>query len=101
MFKMIFASLTLVGLVGCSSAVKNPTKSELEPDRVVSRIDDLSSRPEWLKESEPFRVADGKIYVCSCGLSEFIPYYLATRYIHVYQNPMNNRQHSIIATEPS
>lgn len=47
---------------GCASTVKNPTKSEIEPDRVISRIDDLSSRPNWLKESEPFRIADGQVY---------------------------------------
>ena len=48
-------------LAGCSSAVKNPTKAEIEPDTVVSRIDDLSSRPSWLKESEPFRVEKGSV----------------------------------------
>jgi hypothetical protein len=52
---------TAIVLVGCSSSVKNPTKSELEPDRVVSRIDDLSSRPDWLKESEPFRIEKGAV----------------------------------------
>jgi hypothetical protein len=29
--------LLLLILSGCSSAVKNPTKAEIEPDRVVSR----------------------------------------------------------------
>lgn len=46
---------------GCSSAVKNPTKSEIEPDKVISRIDDLSSRPDWVKESEPFRIEKGAV----------------------------------------
>lgn len=57
--KYIFGLLFLI--TGCSSAVKNPTKSEIEPDRVVSRIDDLSSRPDWLKESEPFRIEKGAV----------------------------------------
>lgn len=56
---LILAPVLLI--VGCSSSVKNPTKSELEPDRVVSRIDDLSSRPDWLKESEPFRIEKGAV----------------------------------------
>ena len=47
---------------GCASTVKNPIKSEIEPDKVISRIDDLSSRPSWLKESEPFPIADGLVY---------------------------------------
>jgi hypothetical protein len=48
-------------LSGCGSAVKKPTKSEIEPDRVISRIDELSSRPEWVKESEPFRIEKGQV----------------------------------------
>ena len=48
-------------MYGCGSAVKNPTKPEIEPDVVISRIDELSSRPDWLKESEPFRFESGKV----------------------------------------
>lgn len=48
-------------LAACSSAVKNPTKAEIEPDKVISRIDELSSRPDWLKESEPFRIEKGMV----------------------------------------
>ena len=62
--------LVLVPLLlfaGCSSSVKNPTKSEIEPDRVVSRTDELSSRPDWLKESEPFRIEKG--IVVSTGMT--------------------------------
>lgn len=56
--------LVIVSIVfnGCSSSVKNPTKPEIEPDVVISRIDDLSSRPDWLKESEPFRFESGKVF---------------------------------------
>lgn len=48
---------TLLTLVSCSS-----TKSMLEPgEKVIFRIDELSSRPSWLKESEPFKIEDGKV----------------------------------------
>lgn len=57
----------LLLLTGCSTAIKNPTKSEIEPDKVISRIDDMSSRPEWLKESEPFRIEKG--FVISTGMT--------------------------------
>lgn len=50
-----------LALVGCSTAVKNPTQAEIESDKVISRIDDLSSRPDWLKESEPFRIEKGTV----------------------------------------
>lgn len=60
MRKLIYIYL-LFTVLGCSSALKNPTKSEIEPDKVISRIDDMSSRPEWLKESEPFRVEKGNV----------------------------------------
>lgn len=56
---MLFAGLYLCG---CASSVKNPVKSEIDPDVVVSRIDDLSSRPEWLKESEPLRIEKSMVY---------------------------------------
>jgi hypothetical protein len=57
---MTISIMALCG--GCASTVKNPVKSEIEPDKVISRIDDLSSRPNWLKESEPFRITDGQVY---------------------------------------
>jgi hypothetical protein len=47
---------------GCGTSVKKPVQSEIDRDVVVSRIDDLSSRPDWIKESEPFKIIDGKIY---------------------------------------
>jgi hypothetical protein len=57
--------MSALWLVACSSAPKQPTPPELERDAVVSLIDDLSSRPQWLKESEPVRVSDG--FVTSLG----------------------------------
>lgn len=58
----IILSTALLFLFSCGSAVKNPTKSEIDPDKVISRIDELSSRPDWLKESEPFRFESGNVY---------------------------------------
>lgn len=53
--------LFLLLSVGCGTTVKNPTKAEIEPDKVISRIDDLSSRPDWVQESEMFRIEKGVI----------------------------------------
>ena len=59
----LWMTISMIALcAGCASTVKNPIKSEIEPDKVISRIDDLSSRPSWLKESEPFRITDGHVY---------------------------------------
>ena len=59
--KYLVFVLSIAFIVGCGTSVKNPTKPEIEPDVVVSRIDNLSSRPDWLKESEPFRFESGKV----------------------------------------
>lgn len=59
--KRIVLMTLVTGLVGCGTSVKNPIKAEIDPDVVVSRIDDASSRPGWLKESEPFRFDEGKV----------------------------------------
>ena len=34
----LLVGLSLLALAGCSSAPKNPTGSESEPDRVIARI---------------------------------------------------------------
>ena len=51
---------TIALITGCSS-----TKHAGDPDehdkKVIGRIDDLSSRPSWVKESEPFRTEDGMV----------------------------------------
>lgn len=60
--KILMLMSFIVLCAGCASTVKNPIKAETDPDNVISRIDDLSSRPEWLKESEPFRISGGKVY---------------------------------------
>lgn len=56
-------ALLTIGLLmaACSSTVKSPTAAELDPDKVLARIDDLSSRPDWLKESEPLRFESGNV----------------------------------------
>src|SRR5581483_6442033 len=54
-------SAAMLAVVGCSSATKMPTPETAE-DKVLSRIDDLSHRPDWLKESETFKIKDGMVY---------------------------------------
>lgn len=48
----------LIILVSCSS--KKATY-QTPSEEVISRIDELSSRPNWLKESEPFKIDDGQV----------------------------------------
>jgi len=62
-------NIMLFGVVftsGCSSTPKSPT-SETQEDKVISRIDDRSSRPDWLQESKPFSIKDG--IVTSLGVT--------------------------------
>ena len=59
MNKAIFVSLIFVS--ACSSSPKNKSPAEIEPDKVISRIDDLGSRPDYIKESEPFRIENGSV----------------------------------------
>jgi len=63
--KNILVPILLVIACGCSSNqnVQNsnfPDDSELE-EKVISRIDDLNSRPSWFKESEVFKIQDGNV----------------------------------------
>lgn len=50
----------LLTLIGCSSSPTVRT-AETVPDKVISRIDDLSERPKYIKESEPFRIENGNV----------------------------------------
>lgn len=62
MKKSILLSAVFMGLAACSSVpTPRPNTPEAEPDRVLSRIDDLKERPSWLKESEPFRIDAGEV----------------------------------------
>ena len=57
---VIYVLLSVTVLSSCSS-VNNPVKSEIEPDVIISRIDELDSRPGWVKESNPFIVESNKV----------------------------------------
>ena len=48
-------------IAACSSTPKNTQGQDIEADRTLSRIDDMSSRPSWLKESQPFSVVSGEV----------------------------------------
>ena len=60
LFKISLAALSFVSFLGCSSL---PEKHGLiQPEeKVISRVDDLSSRPDWAKESQPFKIKDGVV----------------------------------------
>jgi len=55
----------LIGLFifGCSSAPvqKNGAEQDVAATKVLERIDQLEKRPDWLKESEPFKIENGKV----------------------------------------
>jgi len=65
MIKNLFYRTILVAsfltTASCGSKVKNPNPTEVDPDQVISRIDDMSARPSWLKESEPMRFEGGNV----------------------------------------
>lgn len=47
---------------GCSSApVQTNSIENAGQEKVLSRIDGLDARPEWVKESEPFRLDNSKV----------------------------------------
>lgn len=62
----VFAIGSLMVFSACSSGpqVRNP---ETEPDKTISRIDDLDERPDYIRESEMFRIEDG--LVISTGMT--------------------------------
>lgn len=59
MKRMLIVSTCLL-FVACSSL---PEKAGLQKpkEEILSRIDGLSSRPEWVNESEPFQVKNGLV----------------------------------------
>lgn len=59
MKKVILVLFTMV-VSGCSSAPKSGVINAGH-EEVISRIDDLSSRPSWVSESEPFKIENGKV----------------------------------------
>lgn len=58
--KNITLALTFLLLIGCSSKPTTPT-SENTPDQVLSRINDLNSRPSWLNEEKSFEIKEGSV----------------------------------------
>src|SRR5258708_5314103 len=62
--KRLMLILSMIVIAGCSSSPKkiSDMQGNVGEERVLSRIDELSSRPSWLKESEPFRIEAGKVY---------------------------------------
>lgn len=60
MKKRYALSIVCTLLAGCSSSPSHPTPENQE-DRVIARINDTSSRPDWLDESKPFRIKDGQV----------------------------------------
>ncbi|MGE4130245.1 MAG: hypothetical protein AB7F86_01335 [Bdellovibrionales bacterium] len=61
---IIARSLPAIALFvsACSSAPKHEiASSEIVPDAVVARIDDLKARPDWVSESQPFKIKDGTV----------------------------------------
>ncbi|MGZ3769550.1 MAG: hypothetical protein ACXVCR_07460 [Bdellovibrio sp.] len=50
------------GISACSSAPKNNFHAEnVGEEKVLVRIDEMSSRPDWLTEGEPFKIVSGKV----------------------------------------
>ena len=60
MNKLTITAATIFILAGCSSTPKNSTPENM-PDKVFSRINDLSSRPEWLNEEKPFEFKNSNV----------------------------------------
>lgn len=58
--KLIIALFLFALLQSCSTSTK--TNPENIADVVISRIDELSARPDWVSESEPFKVKNGIVY---------------------------------------
>lgn len=71
-FKYIFLSvLVSCSFLGCSSAPKTELEkakaNQIGEEKIISRMDEMSSRPKWVSEETPFRIEDG--LVTSLGLT--------------------------------
>jgi hypothetical protein len=60
MNRHILIGFGLVLIAGCSSTPSQRT-SETEPDKVIARIDNIDERPNYVNESEPFRIENGTV----------------------------------------
>lgn len=56
---VLATALSLV-LSGCSGSSVKP-EADIQPDRVIQRIDELDSRPDWLTESTPFLIEGDRV----------------------------------------
>ncbi len=56
--KRIFRSFFALSVLACAACSSVSMK-----DQVIARSDDLSSRPEWVKDSETFTVSKGTVYM--------------------------------------
>lgn len=56
--KRIFRSFLALSVLACAACSSVSMK-----DQVIARSDDLSSRPEWVKDSETFTVSKGTVYM--------------------------------------
>lgn len=54
--------ICVITIAGCSST-PGSVFSKPEPDQVLSRINDMSSRPSWLDEQKPFEIKNANV-VC-------------------------------------
>jgi hypothetical protein len=80
----------LLALAACSSTPRTAENSE---DKVIARIDGMSSRPGWLKESEAFKIVNGN--VTALGSTE-IP--SDNRVSAAYRIAENNAKQSLCST---
>lgn len=56
--KCIFRSLLALSVLACAACSSVSMK-----DQVIARSDDLSARPEWVKDSETFTVSKDTVYM--------------------------------------
>lgn len=53
----------LLGLIAaCSSSPTIQVPTNVGQEKVINRIDDLSSRPSYITEQNPFKIEGGKVY---------------------------------------
>lgn len=59
--KYLILTAFVLSVAACSSTPDKPVTAEIQPDKVIGRIDDLSARPDYIRESEPFRFENGMV----------------------------------------
>src|ERR1035438_3002312 len=57
--KNLILLMALLTLSACSTVGRNTP--EATPDKVLSRVDDLGERPNYIQESKPFRFENGMV----------------------------------------